>query len=149
MNSVNAIKAYTNVGIESSLDSADPHKLILMLYQGALLAIVAAKRHMLRKETAQKGKSISHAIAIIESGLLASLDITTGGELAKNLASLYEYMSSRLISSNLKNDVEILDEVALLLTDLKGAWESVRQPTLVPAGQTTPVSSNRPNYRAM
>lgn len=128
MNAIKAIKTYTNVGIESSVEAADSHKLISLLYQGALMAIASAKNCMLRKETAQKGKSISHAIAIIESGLQASLDKTSGGELAQNLFSLYDYMTLRLISANLKNDAEILDEVTRLLTDLKGAWESIRQP---------------------
>jgi len=128
MNATAAIKTYASVGVETSVGSADSHKLILMLYQGALLAIASAKNQMLRKETAKKGKSISHAIAIIESGLHASLDKNVGGELAQNLSSLYEYMGMRLITANLKNDMAALDEVTRLLTELKGAWESIRQP---------------------
>ncbi len=128
MNAIKAINAYTNVGLESSVDTADSHKLILMLYQGAVLAVASAKNYMMRKETAKKGKSISHAIAIIESGLQASLDKNVGGELTQNLSSLYDYMTMRLITANLKNDTEILDEVTRLLSDLKGAWESIRRP---------------------
>jgi flagellar protein FliS len=142
MNTIKAIKAYTNAGIESSVEAADSHKLISLLYQGALLAIASAKNCMLRQETAKKGKSISHAIAIIESGLQASLDKTSGGELAQNLFSLYDYMTLRLISANLKNDAETLDEVTRLLTDLKGAWESIRQPG---ASQSVP---SAPDARA-
>ena len=121
-----AINAYKNIGIDSSVAGADPHKLILLLYQGALLAISSAKNNMLRKNIPAKGKSISHAILIIESGLKSSLDKNVGGELAQNLSALYDYMNQRLMVANLKNDVAALDEVSALLTELKGAWEEIR-----------------------
>lgn len=132
MNANTAIKAYAKVGLESSVTTADPHKLILLLYQGALLAISMAKSQIMRKEIAAKGKSISHAITIIDEGLKASLDKNAGGELAQNLSALYDYMNQRLFIANLKNDTDILDEVSRLLTELKGAWEEIR-PAVIPA----------------
>jgi flagellar protein FliS len=119
--------------------SADPHKLISMLFQGALLAIANAKNGIMRKDTPAKGAAISKAIAIIGEGLHASLDKKVGGELAQNLASLYDYMVSRLVAANLNNDVAILDEVAGLLTELKGAWDSIRPSATAPAA--TPAAS--------
>ena len=136
MNSTTAINAYAKVGIDSSAAAADPHKLILLLYQGALLAISSAKNQMLRKDIAAKGKSISHAILIIDEGLKSSLDKNAGGELAQNLSSLYEYMGQRLLVANLKNDLVALDEVSGLLTDLKGAWEEIG-PAVQAAQQNT------------
>lgn len=130
-----AINAYAKAGLDSSVTSADPHKLILLLYQGALLAISSAKNQMLRKEIAAKGKSISHAIMIIDEGLKNSLDKNAGGELAQNLSALYEYMNQRLLVANLKNDVAALDEVSGLLSELKGAWEEIR-PVVQAAAQT-------------
>lgn len=126
MNTATAIKAYAKVGVESGVAAADPHKLISMLYQGALLAIANAKNSILRKDIATKGISISKAITIIDEGLNASLDKSVGGELALNLSSLYQYMGVRLITANLKNDVAMLDEVARLLSDLKEAWDGIR-----------------------
>jgi flagellar protein FliS len=151
MNTTKALKAYTNVEVESSVESADSHKLILMLYQGALMAIATAKNQMSRHETAKKGASISKAIAIIESGLNASLDKSVGGELAQNLSSLYDYMGMRLITANLKNDMVALDEVTRLLTELKGAWESIRQPTTkeTSAHQPAPVAKVQLTYGKM
>lgn len=127
MNAAVGIKAYSNVSLESGLSAADPHKLILMLYQGALLAIASAKNQMLRSETAAKGASISKAIMIIDEGLKSSLNMNVGGPLAQNLADLYDYMNQRLLQANLNNDPVILDEVSKLLIELKGAWESIRQ----------------------
>jgi len=132
MNTVNALNTYKNVGLESGVAAADPHKLILMLYQGALLAIASAKNQILRKQIAAKGASISKAIKIIDEGLKACLDVEAGGEIGKNLFDLYDYMNQRLLIANLKNDIAILDEVSGLLSELKGAWESIR-PTATPS----------------
>lgn len=128
MNATSALKSYAKVGVETGVIAADPHKLISMLYQGALLAIANAKNAMLRKDIPGKGESISKAILIIDEGLKASLNKDVGGELAHNLDSLYDYMNSRLLIANLKNDMDALNEVAQLLNELNGAWESIRQP---------------------
>lgn len=133
MNATSVIKTYAKVGIESGVSAADPHKLISMLYQGALQAIANAKNGILRKDIPAKGSAISKAISIIGEGLNASLDKSVGGELVENLSSLYEYMNIRLLTANLKNDMDALDEVARLLIDLKDAWESIRQPSSVTA----------------
>lgn len=139
MNATTAIKAYAKVGLESSVTTADPHKLILLLYQGALLAISMAKNQIMRKEIAAKGKSISQAITIIDEGLKASLDKNAGGELAQNLSALYDYMNQRLLIANLKNDTAALDEVSHLLAELKGAWEEIR-PEVIPAQTGGPIT---------
>lgn len=128
MNMTTAISAYTKVGIESVVSSADPHQLISMLFQGALQAVANAKNGIKRNDIPAKGAAISKAIAIIGEGLHASLDKNVGGELAQNLSSLYDYMVLRLITANLKNDTAMLDEVAALLADLKSAWDGIRQP---------------------
>ncbi|MFA6063196.1 MAG: flagellar export chaperone FliS [Gallionella sp.] len=121
-----AISAYNKIGIESGVAAADPHKLISMLYQGAQLAIANGKNGILRQDIAAKGKAISHAILIIDSGLNASLNKEVGGDLALNLSALYDYMSQRLLIANLNNDLAALDEVAGLLAGLKEAWDSIR-----------------------
>jgi flagellar secretion chaperone FliS len=131
-----AINAYTNVGIETGVEAADPHKLILMLYEGALLALTEAKRHMVERDIAAKGKALSKAIMIIEHGLKASLDVKAGGELGERLAALYDYMAERLLQANLHNRPELIDEVSRLLSELRGAWEQIRPiPTQGPGGQ--------------
>lgn len=145
MNATAAIKTYGKVGVESGVSAADPHKLVSMLYQGALLAIANAKNAIQRKDVAAKGAAISKAIAIIDEGLNASLDKSAGGGLAQNLSSLYQYMCSRLLSANLNNDVAALDEVARLLNDLKGAWDSIRQPAAVSsAAPQSPADAQQP-----
>lgn len=135
MNAKTAIHAYNKVNLESGVSAASPHELISLLYQGALQAIANAKRGMLSKDITAKGKAISHAILIIDTGLNASLDKKVGGELAQNLSALYDYMSSRLLTANIQNDVKALDEVSQLLADLKSAWDGIR-PATAPATDT-------------
>ena len=121
----NALNAYSQVSVNGSVATAGPHKLITMLFEGALLSIATARGHMQRNEIAEKGMAISKAIAIIDEGLKLSLDMKAGGDLAQKLDALYEYMCLRLLFANLKNELEPLDEVGSLLNDLKGAWVEI------------------------
>lgn len=125
---------YATVGMETGVVAANPHKLIVMLFDGAKAAIANAMQQMQNGETAAKGRAISQAIAIIDSGLRASLDKTAGGEIAVSLDALYEYMSNRLLVANLNNDSPILEEVSSLLNQLREAWEAIGTPaTTAPA----------------
>ena len=117
--------AYSNVGIETGVTAASPHKLIVMLFDGAMVALLAAQQAMKDGNVPAKGKSISKAISIIDQGLRASLDKKVGGAIAINLDALYEYMSGRLVSANLNNQPEILQEVYALLFELKTAWDAI------------------------
>jgi flagellar protein FliS len=138
MNAATGINAYAKTDLESGVLAADPHKLIALLYQGALLAIANARNAMLRKDIPAKCKAISHAMQIIDEGLAASLDQNVGGDLVHNLAALYEYMCSRLLAANVNNDIEALDEVARLLGELKGAWDSIRETALAQQARVAP-----------
>ena len=117
--------AYANVGIETGVIAASPHKLIVMLFEGAITAISNALQFMETNKVAAKGQSISKAIAIIDNGLRASLDKKVGGEIALSLDALYEYMSNQLLLANLNNDKVKLTEIRDLLRDLKIAWDGI------------------------
>ena len=119
------VHAYANVGMETGVVAASPHKLIVMLFDGALVALNAALSGMRSGNIAEKGKSISKAILIIDSGLRAALDKKAGGEIAEGLDSLYEYMSGRLVTANVTNDPAILEEVQRLLIELRDAWNAI------------------------
>ena len=129
----NPAAAYAQVSTDIAVVAADPHQLILMLFDGAHTAIVMARAHMERNEIPEKGAAISRAIDIVENGLLASLDIESGGELAERLAALYKYICQRLLWANLKNSLAALDEANGLLGELESAWASIAPPP--PAAQ--------------
>lgn len=120
-----AISAYQKVGIETGVESADPHKLILMLFEGAQEALAKARMHIQHCEIAEKGRMISKAITIIDHGLKASLDMEAGGDLAINLQALYDYMTYRLLTANVQNNPEIVNEVNKLLFELYDAWNKI------------------------
>lgn len=126
--------AYARVGLETGVVAANPHKLILMLFEGAKVALSSALIHMKNGEITAKGQAISKAITIISSGLRNSLDVEAGGELAQQLSSLYEYMSHRLLLANLHGKPEYIEEVARLLGELSEAWEAI--------GTSTPPGSS-------
>lgn len=120
-----AVNHYAQVGVETGVTDATPHRLILMLFEGAIISVKIAKMHMEEGNVADKGAAISKALAIIDEGLRASLDKKAGGEIAENLDALYAYMVERLIVANIHNQAEPLDEVVRLLSDIKGAWEEI------------------------
>lgn len=115
------INAYRKGNLKQEIASADPHKLTLMLMQGALDRVAYAKGAMERKEFVSKGEYLSKATSILMH-LRDTLDIKAGGELAENMFSLYEYMIERLTEAHVRNDLSILDEVSALLTPIRDAW---------------------------
>jgi flagellar protein FliS len=128
----NQLSAYQRVCVETDVLTADSHKLVLMLYEGALLALADAQLHMQRRETAEKGLALSKALMIIDGGLKASLDVKAGGALGEHLAALYDYMCDRLLHANLHNRADIIDEIRQLLLELRGAWQQIRPEKAVP-----------------
>src|SRR5436190_6454563 len=122
-----ALNSYSALEVETGVAAASPQRLIIMLYDGALKSVFAAKAAMARGDVASKGEALSKAISIIDEGLRSALNLEAGGEIAQNLMALYEHISSRLLQANLKNDASGLDEPARLLSELKGAWEILEQ----------------------
>ncbi|RXZ44821.1 flagellar export chaperone FliS [Crenobacter cavernae] len=118
------LNAYQNA-LEVEVEAASPHKLVLMLFDGAIAAIRQARIQMVSRNIAEKGRLIGKAVAIVDEGLRASLNRDAGGEMAANLDDLYEYCGMRLLEANLKNEPALLDEVERLLGEIRGAWAEI------------------------
>ncbi|MBO0637926.1 flagellar export chaperone FliS [Pantoea agglomerans] len=131
MYSATGTKAYAKIGVESAVMSASQQQLVVMLFDGALSALIRARLFMLDGNIAGKGNSISKAINIIEAGLKEGLTENRGDELADNLLDLYNYMTRRLLHANLNNDVAAVEEVEGLLRNIADAWKEVVQPNLI------------------
>lgn len=129
-----AVQHYQSIKSQTTSIPTTPHHLIQILMQGALEKITLAKTYMQRGETEFKNTHISWAISIID-GLKMSLNQKEGGQIAKNLSDLYDYMSRQLSTANQENSEEILHEVIGLLNEIKSAWDAV--PELLQA-QNTP-----------
>lgn len=121
--------AYARVGVETGVDSASPHQLIVMLFDGAKAAIAMARHHLAVNDVAAKGQAISKAISIVDNGLKAGLDAQAagpaGGELVANLSALYDYIIQRLMYANLRNDPALLEEADRLLESIGSAWREI------------------------
>lgn len=116
-----AVNSYAKVHRESNVQTASPHKLIDMLYEGAIDRITQAKGAIQYKNIELRGKKINSAIAIV-SGLRTNLNHDQGGDISQNLDALYEYIQSILSKAHITADESLLDEAATLLGDLRSAW---------------------------
>ncbi|WP_324780798.1 flagellar export chaperone FliS [Thiobacillus sedimenti] len=130
--SKSAAHAYANVGLETGVASASPHRLIVMLYEGAELSVRLAIQHIEQGDLAKKSAAISKASAIILEGLRAALDRKQGGEIAEQLDALYDYMLKRLALAHLNNQTAPLEEVLGLLRELRDAWQQIGAPRGAP-----------------
>lgn len=125
MNKQRALNQYASVNKHTLVEGVNPHKLITLLYDGAIDNLVKAKGCIMRKDFATKGEVMGRAINII-GGLQGFLDMEKGGDVAKNLDALYDYMQRRLFDATRDNDLEIIDEVVRLIKDVREGWEGIR-----------------------
>lgn len=116
---------YRQVGLETAVAGATPHKLVMMLFDSAVEALSMARSAMRDGQIEMKGHAIGRAVRIIEEGLKAGLNLKEGGELAANLRDLYVYVELQLTRANLRNDPALLDECLRLLEPLRDAWKAI------------------------
>lgn len=120
----NKLAAYSSAAAHGGVAAADPHKLVMMLMDGAIERIRAAQGCISRGAMGEKAQLIHRAVAIIGE-LHASLDLSAGGQIAANLSELYDYMTRTLLKATIENNVEMLEEVSKLLHEIRGAWISI------------------------
>ncbi|VVS94393.1 flagellar export chaperone FliS [Desulfoluna spongiiphila] len=127
---------YSAYAASAAREDLPQDRILVMLYEGAIKFIHLAVRGIDEKRPALKGEYISKILAILTE-LSAALDMERGGEIAENLAALYDYMVRRLTEANIKNDTAALREVETLIVSLKEGFaeasrirrqSSVRQP---------------------
>lgn len=121
-----AASAYKRVSADTGVSSANPHQLVVMLFDGLMQSLNAALGAMERGEVAAKGQAIGKAVRILEEGLRGALNLAQGGDLAKNLNGLYGYAVQRLTLANLRNDRAMVAEVIGLIEPLADSWKEIR-----------------------
>ena len=118
------LAAYQSVAVHGGIAADDPHHLILMLMDGVMQRISAARGCLERSDLGQKAQLLQRAVALVAE-LRGSLDHQNGGALAHNLDELYDYMARQLVRANVENRAALLDEVASLMTEIRLAWIAV------------------------
>ncbi|MDX2464440.1 MAG: flagellar export chaperone FliS [Porticoccus sp.] len=122
-----AVNAYQAVQVDAAVLGATPHELIAKLLSKAIESTLAAKQFMIEGNISAKGENINIAIAIIRDGLLGSLNMEEGGDLAKKLSELYEHMSVCLLKAHAQNDAALLDDVVSILRQIKSGWDGIKE----------------------
>ena len=125
---------------KTNVITADPKRLVLMCYEGAIDCLKLAKQNLTDNDYEGKGKNIAKARDIL-CELKASLNFEKGENIAKNLDSLYNYMLRRITEGDLMQDLKALEEVIQMLEELKSAWEEISHE------QKNPVISEAPAPR--
>ena len=118
-------RMYQRVGVESQLATADPHRLVAMLFEGFMESVAQARGALRARHREAKAAACSRAMGILEDGLRGGLDLNGGGSLARDLDELYSYIAMRLTLANLRDDENALDECQRLVLPLQQAWASI------------------------
>lgn len=115
------VQQYANNYVETAVTEATPHKLVEMLYDGAIKNLTLMKVFMEKGDFAKKAEFSNKSLAIINS-LRAGVDLEKGGEVGENLFALYDYCYRRVLEASSQNSLEMIDEVIGHLKGLKEAW---------------------------
>jgi flagellar secretion chaperone FliS len=99
-------------------------RLIVMLYDGAIRFLKLAVNELQAGNHGAKGQYINRAQDIINE-LNAVLDLEAGGEVAKNLRSLYVFMNRHLGQANIRRSPEMIQEIIRLLEELNQSWKAI------------------------
>lgn len=123
---MNTYGGYQKAYRQASVRTMDQNKLIVMLYDGAIRHIKIALKHLSTGEIEKVHNSLVKSKNII-SELMASLNMEKGGEIAKNLQTLYSYMFGQLIEANMNKNRAPAEDVLHLLQQLREAWVQLGQ----------------------
>ena len=115
---------YQNAYKKASVNTLDQTKLIIMLYDGAIKNASFAVEHMKSGQIEKVHECLIKTKNIVTE-LMATLDMDRGGDIAKNLQSLYSYMFSQLIEANMNKKTEPVVVVIDLLKELRAAWTQI------------------------
>ena len=111
---------------KATIDISDKVRIISILFDGAINFIKLGRIKMGERNIAGKGFYIGKATAIVGE-LTSSLNMGEGGEIARNLRRLYDFVLDRLLKANLKNDVVALDEAEKVLQTLREGWKGMER----------------------
>ena len=124
MNAIAALAQYGQIKNDAQTTYASPHQLMLMLFDGAIEAMSFTIGAIQNENFELRSKQNTRSITII-NGMRECLDMETGGELADNLYSLYQYMTKELFKASFKNDVDTIQNIQTMLKDIRGSWEKI------------------------
>ena len=111
---------------QNSVTQSSPAELTLMLYNGALKFLKLARKGIQENNISLKNENIQKIQNIIQE-LMVTLNMDM--EVSHNIMRMYDYMMRQLIQANVKNDLQLLDEVEGYLVEFRDTWKEVIQQT--------------------
>lgn len=112
---------------QAKLQTAPSYELINLLYN-YLLNLLDETKKFFNEKTPSKYEKITISLLQAQSvitELINSLDFEKGGEIAKNLYRLYEYVNWCLIQANIKKDKKFIEDAEVIIKDIKETWQKV------------------------
>lgn len=118
------MQKYQDFGTAALACDASPHRLIAMLYDGAVERLAKAVAGIEQQDLRLKLDGITSTVAILEY-LQLVLDRERGDALAVQLHELYDYCRRRLAQANADNDADAVREVMRLVQTVKSGWDEI------------------------
>lgn len=129
---------------KTSVHTASKEQILLMLYQSAIKSCKKAMQAIDKNDVAKKGESIGRLQDIVIE-LNNSLDFEIGGEVSKELASLYDYILHASTQANLKIDKAPLESCLSVLTTLYDGWKEAIKNLKNDSSHPRPAKDVNPN----
>jgi flagellar protein FliS len=111
-----------------AVETAGPGRLILMLFDGALRFLNTAETGFELEDLRERNEAINNNLIKVQNivtELQRSLDLEQGGEFARNMYALYDFMMTQIMEANMKKQIEPIRTVARLLGEIREAWQEM------------------------
>jgi flagellar protein FliS len=115
-----AHRVYADTQRETSVSSAKPVELVVMVYQRLLDHLQTGKLQM--SEGTDSSESLTKAVELITKGLKSCLDHEKGGEISQNLLVIYDWTAKEITVARLRRDPEMIQGVINAFVPLAEAW---------------------------
>ena len=115
---------YMNQYQQTQVMTSSRVQIVVLLYDAAIQSIELARAGIESNNLKEKGRFLGRAISIIGE-LNSVLDFEQGGEIARSLHRLYEYMLNELVTANARNDARSLEGPLRCLTTLREGWREI------------------------
>lgn len=113
-----------NIYKQNQINTASPKELVVLLYEGCIKKIRLAELALEDNRLDLVNENLLKAQDIITE-LLVTLDMEQGGEIAQNLASLYNFFLSELANANINKDSEKMLNIRGQLSELLDTWKEI------------------------
>lgn len=107
--------------LKTQIETASQPQLLVMLFDASVKKLHIARRAIEEKQIEQAHTELTKVQKIFTE-LMVALDFEMGGDLAKQLFRIYDFVYHHLVKTNIKQDVKMIDEVLPIVENLRDGW---------------------------